>query len=130
MCQQRASIFQVRLLAEHFTGSVVSVAAPVLTITPATSATVVNTQVFGDLPNAISILTKPVSGDFTGNIISGNIPGNAAFNPFNFKTLTATLTTTAATADVVPVLGMTSSGHCGITPTNTTAAKCDDLYFS
>lgn len=45
----------------------------------------------------------------------------AAFLPV-VQTITTSFTTTAATTDVVTVTGMTASGHCSLTPTNSGAA--------
>jgi hypothetical protein len=53
-------------------------------------------------------ITTPIS-----NSGSGNGPGNV---------LLASLTTTAAASDNVTVTGMTSFGHCTLTPTNSSAA--------
>ena len=97
-----------------YTGSVVSFRSPTLTVTPATATTVKSPRIFGDFTNAISVSTAPLAGDFTGNVFSGNIYrlGNPMVDALNFKTLTASLTTTASTTDVVPMLGMTEAGHC------------------
>jgi hypothetical protein len=97
-----------------YIGRVVSFTPPTLTVAPATSTTVMNPRIFGDFANAISVSTAPLAGDLTGNVFSGNIYrlGSPMADALNFKTLTASLTTTAATTDVVPMLGMTPEGHC------------------
>lgn len=47
----------------------------------------------------------------------GNCQASWAYSP-----IAASLTTTAATTDNVTVTGMTASGHCSLTPTNSTAS--------
>lgn len=64
----------------------------------------------------------------TGSTVNNSTictPGNGACN-----VLTASLTTTAATSDTVTVTGMTSSGHCSLTPTGSTAAADTSRYVS
>jgi hypothetical protein len=64
-----------------------------------------------------------VEMSFTGALVHGGLGTNTALvsGPIP-RLLTATLTTTEATSDTVPVIGMKATGHCYLTPTNAGAA--------
>lgn len=107
-----------------YSGSVTTVVGSVVTFTPATGATVASPQIFSDFPRAISTVTAPQVADFTGNISNGNIIQtlDSAGYPFNFKTLVASFVSSGGTPQTIPLPGMTTGGHCVLTPTNNAAA--------
>ena len=94
-----------------YSGSIVSVVGTAITITPATSTTVTNPQVFTDFPNAISIVTVPLAGDFTGNIFSGNFIGlgNPAFVTSNTASIESNLGFTPMNTNQLPLTGTTGT---------------------
>lgn len=74
----------------------------------------------GVTTNAIQIDSQTTcSGCKAINVASGG--GLSSFQAISWSAV-ATLTTTAATSNTLTVTGMTSSGHCSLTPTNASAA--------
>lgn len=71
-------------------------------------------------------LYTPAIVDSTLSISSSPLCANGSGGAFTtsgcLQALPASLTTTAATSDNLTVTGMTSTGHCSITPTNASAA--------
>lgn len=57
-----------------------------------------------------------------GRLLAGTTPIQITNSEGYIQGITATLITTAATTDNVTVTGMTSLGHCFLTPTNSSAA--------
>jgi hypothetical protein len=60
--------------------------------------------------------------DAGGNTVDGGISAASVTTALTKLPLVAALVTTAAATDNVTVTGMTSSGHCALTPTNAAAA--------
>ena len=63
----------------------------------------------------------------TGSVVHSYVSNvadddSATLQPASIPVFAASLTTTSATSDSVTVTGMTSSGHCSLTATNTSAA--------
>ena len=72
---------------------------------------------------ATPLLRLPNSG-FKDDVAAGTLTANRTTtlpDGNSYTTVVASLTTTAATSDNVTVTGMTSSGHCSLTPTNASA---------
>lgn len=76
--------------------------------------------------SALTLAYNDTTGTTTPAVLSGGSPGvlNTISLPAGASApvMAASLTTTSATSDAVTVTGMTSSGHCSLTPTNASAA--------
>lgn len=80
------------------------------------------TNIFFMSPTATTF-SRPITITGTANgcaTFAAGVLGSTG-TPCPTNTLTGSITTTGATTDVVTITGMTSSGHCGMSPTNATA---------
>lgn len=92
--------------------------------TPAVSSTGMKTPLIRVVNGVhkIDVKAAPLDGDYVQNLpaASGTLG----------VTIATSFTTTAATSDAVATPGMTPSGHCYLTATNSTAAGLTGVYIS
>jgi hypothetical protein len=92
--------------------------SPVLSVSPTFTGTVGAAAI-----SATSV--KLSSGSYANTWATNPLTGSYSFttpNGASYSAMPASLTTTSATSDAVTVQGITSSGHCSLTATNTSAA--------